>query len=368
LRVVGKAGVMLTNMISWESVELWRIGGGALLGIVFGWLVQRSRFCMLAAVTNLVLMRDFRQLYAYVAAVAVAIAGAQLLEAGGVVVLAESSYRGARLDWVGALGGGLIFGFGTVLAGGCVGRILVRAAEGNLGAWLVMLVCAVTAAVVVGGPLASLRLWLFDTTVVPLPGEGLSLPELLGLPRGLIIVLATVAALVVIAFVGRATRSGALIAAGAAIGGLVVAGWWITGQLAQDEFSIAVTRPVSLGFAGPMAQVAIATTGGGSLYPFGSAPLVGVLFGSVASALLTRSFHWTVPQVAQLFRLLAGGSFMGIGAMLAGGCNIGLGLSGLSTCSVGAILAVAAIFLGMRFGLVWLQYTERASPSVPVHA
>jgi hypothetical protein len=254
------------------------------------------------------------------------------------------------------------------LAGGCVGRILVRAVERSLGAWLVLLVCAVTAAVVVGGPLASLRLWLFDTTAVLLPGEGLSLPELLGLPRGLIIVLATVAALVVIAFVGRATRSGALIAAGAAIGGLVVAGWWITGQLAQDEFSIAVTRPVSLGFAGPMAQVAIATTGGGSLYPFGSAPLVGVLFGSVASALLIRSFHWTVPQVAQLLRLLAGGSFMGIGTMLAGGCNIGLGLSGLSTCSVGAILAVAAIFLGMRFGLVWLQYTERASPSVPVHA
>ena len=243
---------MLTNTISWESVELWRVGGGALLGIVFGLLVQRSRFCMLAAVTNLVLMHDFRQLYAYVAAVAVAIAGAQLLEATGVVELAASSYRGARVDWAGALGGGLIFGFGTVLAGGCVGRILVRAAEGNLGAWLVLLVCAVTAAVVVGGPLAPLRLWLFETTAVQLPDGRVSLAELLGLPRGLIVALATVAALVIFAFVGRATRSGALIAAGAAIGGLVVAGWWITGQLAQDEFSIAVARPVSLGFAGPI--------------------------------------------------------------------------------------------------------------------
>jgi uncharacterized membrane protein YedE/YeeE len=368
LRVVDKEGAMFTNLISLEPADLWRVGGGALLGVVFGLLVQRSRFCMLAAVSNLVLMRDFRQIRAYIAAVAVAIAGAQLLEASGAVELAASSYRGARLDWAGALGGGLIFGFGTALAGGCVGRTLVRAAEGNLGAWLVLLVCAVTAAAVVGGPLSPLRQWLFDTTAVQLPGGSASLTEVLGLPPGLTIMLASLVVLVVIASAGHATRSGALIAAGVTIGGLVVAGWWITGALAQDEFSFTVARPVSLAFAGTLAQTVIATAGGGSYYAFGTALLVGVLLGSAGSALLTRSFRWTMPQGTQLIRLLTGGSCMGTGAILAGGCNISLGLSGLSTCSVSAVLAVVAIFLGMRLGLVWLQHAEKSGPSVLVHS
>jgi uncharacterized membrane protein YedE/YeeE len=385
LRVVDKEGAMFTNLISLEPADLWRVGGGALLGVVFGLLVQRSRFCMLAAVSNLVLMRDFRQIRAYIAAVAVAIAGAQLLEASGAVELAASSYRGARLDWAGALGGGssyrgarldwagalgggLIFGFGTALAGGCVGRTLVRAAEGNLGAWLVLLVCAVTAAAVVGGPLSPLRQWLFDTTAVQLPGGSASLTEVLGLPPGLTIMLASLVVLVVIASAGHATRSGALIAAGVTIGGLVVAGWWITGALAQDEFSFTVARPVSLAFAGTLAQTVIATAGGGSYYAFGTVLLVGVLLGSAGSALLTRSFRWTMPQGTQLIRLLTGGSCMGTGAILAGGCNISLGLSGLSTCSVSAVLAVVAIFLGMRLGLVWLQHAEKSGPSVLVHS
>jgi hypothetical protein len=262
----------------------------------------------------------------------------------------------------------LIFGFGTVLAGGCVGRTLVRAAEGSLGAWLVLCVCAVSAAATVSGPLAPLRQWLVENTAVQLPGGGAGLTQILGLSRGYIIALAVVTALAIIAFMGRSTRSAGLIAAGAALGGLVVAGWWITGRLGQDEFSLAVSRPVSLGFAGPMAQLVVATTGAGAYFPFGTALLVGVLMGSGGSALLTRAFHWTLPQGTQLVRLLVGASLMGAGAMLAGGCNIGLGLSGLSTCSVSAILAMAAIFLGMRLGLVWLQYAERPRHSVPLPA
>lgn len=359
---------MFTDLNTWESVEFWRVGGGALLGILFGVLVQRSRFCMLAVVTNLVMLRDFRQLHAYVAAVAVAIAGAQLIEATGTVELAASSYRNARFDWAGALAGGLIFGFGTVLAGGCVGRTLVRAAEGSLGAWLVLCVCALSAAATISGPLAPLRLWLVENTAVQIPGGGVALTELPGLSRGYIIVLVTVTALAIIAFVGRTTRSAAFIAAGVALGALAVAGWWITGRLGQDEFSLAIARPVSLGFAGPMAQMVIATGGGGAYFPFGTALLAGVLLGSGASALWTRTFHWVLPQGTQLVRLMVGAGLMGAGAMLAGGCNIGLGLSGLSTCSMSAILAVAAIFLGMRLGLVWLQYAESASPPVPAHA
>ncbi|MEK7759331.1 MAG: YeeE/YedE thiosulfate transporter family protein, partial [Pseudomonadota bacterium] len=109
-----------------QELNLWLIGGGLGFGVLFGIIVQRSRFCVLAAVSNWVLMRDLRQVHGYLAAVAVAVAGTAVLELTGVVPVAESIYRSARVDWQGALAGGAMFGFGVVLAGGCVGRLLVR--------------------------------------------------------------------------------------------------------------------------------------------------------------------------------------------------------------------------------------------------
>ena len=76
----------------------WLIGGGFVVGLVFGAIAQRQRFCMVAAVANLVMMRDWRQAHAFLAAFAVAIAGTQGLEASGLVPVAESAYRVARVD------------------------------------------------------------------------------------------------------------------------------------------------------------------------------------------------------------------------------------------------------------------------------
>ncbi len=47
------------------DVNLWLVGGGLVLGATFGFIAQRSRFCVVAAVSNYVLMRDRRQLDAY---------------------------------------------------------------------------------------------------------------------------------------------------------------------------------------------------------------------------------------------------------------------------------------------------------------
>ena len=97
----------------------WSIGGGFIVGLVFGAIAQRQRFCMVGAVGNLVMMRDWRQAHAFLAAFAGAIAGPQGLEASGLVPVAESASRVARVDWLGAGAGGLMFGFGATLAGGC---------------------------------------------------------------------------------------------------------------------------------------------------------------------------------------------------------------------------------------------------------
>ena len=62
------------NMMD-SNVGLWLTGGTVVIGLLFGICVQRSRFCMTAAVANIVLIRDYRQLHAYIAALAVALVG-----------------------------------------------------------------------------------------------------------------------------------------------------------------------------------------------------------------------------------------------------------------------------------------------------
>ena len=106
-------------------------GGGLIVGMIFGAVAQHSRFCVVAAVGNLVLIRDYRQLHAYLTALAFALSGTALLELWQWVDIGESGFRRPVLNWLGGLGGGLMFGFGAMLAGGCASRTLIRTAEGN---------------------------------------------------------------------------------------------------------------------------------------------------------------------------------------------------------------------------------------------
>ena len=102
---------------------MWLVGGGLAVGAIFGLLVQRHRFCMVAATGNFLLIKDNRQLLAFIAALLVAITGTQLLEFTDTVAIADSSYRNSQLDWFGAAFGGLIFGIGGVIE---IGRASCR--------------------------------------------------------------------------------------------------------------------------------------------------------------------------------------------------------------------------------------------------
>jgi len=342
-----------------ESLNLILVGGGLTLGLVFGAVVQRSRFCLLAAVSNQVLMGDRRQLNAYLVALAVAILGTQALDSGGWVAIAESSYRGARIDWLGTTLGGLLFGFGTTLAGGCAARTLVGAAEGNGGALLALLAFALAATATQFGALEPLRTWLLAASAVESPVGDSSLAALLGVPAWALAVLVAGTGVALVVASAADHRGGGLLGAGAAVGALVVAGWWLTGYAAQDAFS--ATRPASLTFSGPVARVSeYLLAGRDSGSGFDLALAAGALGGAWLSSLLSRQRRWVPPDPGHVRHNLAGGALMGVGAILAGGCNIGQGLSGMSTLSFGSLLAVIGILLGMRLGIAWLQRSEGA--------
>ena len=340
-----------------NEFNIWLLGGGFLSGLIMGAVVQRSKFCMAAAVSNLVLMRDFRQLHAYLAAITVAILGTQLLDFTGVIVLSDSGYRALQIDWFGAAFGGIVFGFGTILSGGCIGRTIVRLGEGNLGALIVLIVIGAVGATTTYGELEPVRLWLREMTIITMNTGDSSISSLLHLPPIFITILIVIFCIATIMLTGKNSRSLLLIISGVVIGLLIVFGWWITGYLSQDIFSF--HRPSSITYVGPLTNLTMVLSSGSSLgmgTQFGIALLIGTWMGANINAVLSKNFHWTLPETHHIVHLIIGGSLMGGGAVLAGGCNIGL--SGVSTFSIRSLIALVAIVIGMRLGLTYLLYSE----------
>ncbi|MGD8587553.1 MAG: YeeE/YedE family protein [Chromatiales bacterium] len=337
-----------------QDMNLWLTGGGLLIGLAFGAVAQRSRFCLVAAVSNLMLMRDYRQVHAYLAALGVAILGTGLLEALHWVDIGATSYRNLILNWFGALGGGLLFGTGAMLAGGCASRTLVRCAEGNLGSLATLLTFALLGMMTLFGVLEPFRVWLVQATAQPLLPDQTSLSGLLGLPSMLLPVVLSLGCFVFIYRVGDWRANIPFILAGTAIGLILIAGWWVTGVLGQDEFE--PIRPSSLAVAGPLSRgmvyLTTAQSGGSGFALF---LVLGLMLGAFVSALIGRDFRWVAPAGNRVGIYFVGGAMMGVGAMLADGCNIGQGLTGVSTLSVQSLLALSGMLLGMWIALWRMQ-------------
>jgi uncharacterized membrane protein YedE/YeeE len=337
-----------------EQFNFWLLGGGLVLGLLFGIIAQHSRFCVVAAVSNLVLMRDYRQFHAYLAALAVALLGTTILELGGWVDIAASAYRLPMLNWLGSLGGGLAFGFGAMLAGGCASRTVVRVAEGNIGALIALLAFAMTGMATLFGVLDPVRGWVTTAASTPLVSGDAALSVLVGLPAWIFPLALVLVCLTLILRLGDWQAHRGMVVSGALLGLLVPAGWLITGVIDQDDF--ATHAPASLAVVGPLARgAAYLTTGQITGTGFAVFLILGVFIGAFVSAVVSKRFRWIPPEGSRVGVYLAGGALMGTGGVLAGGCNIGQGLTGVATGSAGSVLALFGILVGLLLGLWWLM-------------
>lgn len=321
--------------------------GGVLVGIVYGAIAQRTGFCTLGAISDWALFGDKRRARSWLLAIAVAVLGAQLLHAAAVVDLTTSLYRTATIPWGGHVLGGILFGFGMVLAGGCVSRNLVRAGAGDLRALLMLLVLSVTVAAALGGILGPLRISVLTATTTAAPGP--ASPQLvLGTAAAVALALATFSL-----SDANFRASPAHVAAGLVVGLCVVVGWALTG-LAHDPFADTPVPAQSLTFVKPVADTVdwlerFTALGAPS---FAIASVVGTIVGAFLSALVTRTFRLTsFADTRDTARNLIGAALMAIGGVLALGCSIGQGVTGLSTLSVGSLLAAASIVCGAVIGL-----------------
>ena len=113
-----------------------------LFGLAFGFVLQRSRFCFASAFRDLFLLGDARVMKGIIAGLAVATAGFAVLMARLLPDVGFGSLPvGATVLPLGihTVLGGVLFGIGMVLAGGCTSGSLYRAGEGYVGSMVALL-------------------------------------------------------------------------------------------------------------------------------------------------------------------------------------------------------------------------------------
>ena len=112
-----------------------------------GAVANKTNFCTMGAVSDMVNMGDYSRFRAWLLAIAVAIFGVTMLEFAGLMSVDSSfpPYRDSQLIWLENILGGLLFGIGMTLASGCGNKTLIRIGGGNLKSVEVFIVIGVIA-------------------------------------------------------------------------------------------------------------------------------------------------------------------------------------------------------------------------------
>jgi uncharacterized protein len=336
------------------------------LSFIFGAIAQRTHFCTMGAVSDIVNMGDWQRMRQWACAAGVAMLGFGLLAYLGKIDPSKTLYAGSRIAWASALVGGLMFGFGMVLASGCGSKTLVRIGGGSLKSIVVFIVMGIAAFATLKGITAVLRVATVDTiTIDSIAFSAVSMPaiSLFDLKIGAAQMLAAAlvgGGLVIWAMMAKEFRSLDNLLAGIGIGLVITLMWWASGSLGYiaehpetlQEAFIATNsgRAEALSFVAPVAYTVdwlMFFSDKAKVITLGIASVFGVIAGSALMALMTKSFRWEgFGGTEDVANHLVGAVLMGIGGVTAMGCTVGQGLSGISTLSTMSFIAVAAIILG----------------------
>lgn len=335
------------------------------VGAVFGLVAHRTNFCTMGAVSDIVNMGDWNRMRMWALAIAVAILGASALQLLGLLDASKTLYTGSRLNWFGHLLGGACFGVGMTLASGCGSKTLIRIGGGNLKSLVVFLVLGLFAYMTMRGVFGVFRVNVLDRVALTLPG-GQDIPRLLaglGLDARMAFALAVLGiggGLAAFCLLRRDFWTVDNLLGGLGSGLMVVLAWYVSGHLGYlpehpdtlEEAFLATNsgRMESLTFVAPVAytlELFMLWSDTSRVVTVAIAAVFGVVAGSLAWSLLTRSFRWEgFASVEDTATHLIGAALMGFGGVTAMGCTVGQGITGVSTLALGSFVALAAILAG----------------------
>ncbi len=333
--------------------------GAGVIGLIFGYCAQQSRFCLRSACLEFWGGRLGAKVAVWLAVFGTALLTVQYLMASGRLNPLDVRQLAMAGSLSGAIVGGLMFGIGMVLSRGCASRLLVLSATGNVRALIAGLVVTVAAQASLSGILSPVRealnrLWVVGPNA---RNMALHLPDGTGLALGGVCV-------ALAAFLVWRNRVGPWTAATAVGVGLTIAlGWVFTSALSHVSF-----EPVTVGsvtFTGPSADTLMALIVRPELVMnFGIGLVPGVFAGSLVATLVHREFRvQTFDAESGTIRYLVGAVLMGFGGMAAGGCAVGAGVTGGSVMSLTAWVALLCMWIGGGLAGIALERSDDGAAS-----
>lgn len=364
------------------------------LAFVLGAVANKTNFCTMGAVSDLVNMGDTNRLKAWFLAIAVALLGVTLIE--GIMGYASIDpslppYRSEQFSWLRYIVGGVLFGIGMTFASGCGNKTLVRIGGGNIKSIFVLIVAGFFAYLMTKTDFYAVLFhpWVSATTINLKTAIGVNSQDLGGIIGGLAgmadvssvrVAIGLLLGAIMLFFIFRSAefRSNSdNVVSGIIIGLIIVLAWAITGGSMGNAWKEAVdfmdAVPVgvmtqSYTFINPMGDTfawALNPTNT-LLISFGVMALLGVIAGSLVFSLLTKTFRieW-FNDLKDFFTHMIGAVLMGIGGVLGMGCTIGQGITGFSTLAIGSMMVFVSIVFGsaltMKIQFYKMVYEEEAT-------
>jgi uncharacterized membrane protein YedE/YeeE len=345
----------------------------SILGFILGYVVNKTNFCTMGAVSDLVNIGDSSRFKAWLLAIATAIVGVTLLEYMSIVDIDESRipYRNSVFFWPRYILGGIMFGIGMTLASGCGNKILIRIGGGNIKSIFVLIVAGLMALLMTRTDFYGL---LFHSWMNPISPDlaklGISdqsiqtmFSSITGIESNNMIITILVPAIISILllkyiFSSYSKLSSDNILSGIVVGLVVTFAWLISGgELGQawiENNDFLDTPYPSVGvqsftFINPMGELLIYSSSVfDSFYlTFGVTALISTICGSFIYALISNNLRleWFANK-HDFYRHLLGAVLIGIGGVLSLGCTIGQGVTGVSTLALGSIITLISIIFG----------------------
>jgi hypothetical protein len=329
-------------------MEFWyALVVGLIIGAIFGFILQRGRFCMNSAFRDIILLKEFKLAKAVTLSLAVLMVGFALFMFSGVINLSVKPFQP-----VGAIVGGLIFGIGMVLAAGCASGTTYRVGEGMMGSFVAAVGLTTGALMTNAGPLVQAKSWLQSVSNL----GNLTLFGAAGELTPIFMIIVGIVGLALMFFFWgwpairkRREANEPLIKFDNFVESTFKKGWswWITG--------IAIGIILTAGYVASNGVVGI--TGGWmdislwittqNIIMWPGFIIFGIIIGSLVSAVIGKEFKFRVPKDGfTLFKQFIGGGLMGFGAVTAMGCNITNILGGVPQLSLHSIVTGAFIIIG----------------------
>lgn len=338
----------------------------AVFGFLYGFLLQKADFCFVASIRDWISVRDNRILNGVLVLIATALLGWALVLTLGVKQVSDV--------WTVPLGGanllgGILFGIGMTIAGGCGSGTLYRCGMGYVQFWIVLLFA-------IAGNL--LFAFMYDPWArealqpLTLVENGYSLYSL-PIPYWVIPVVLVAGMLLIAVYRHGASEfwDGVKTALTDWENNPFKQSHWdirlvafLIGVVATVQFALMS----NVGITGPetrIGAVALAQLLGDDVVfnntylnaLFADFPRVGLgpeetlviflIIGSLAASLLSGSFKIRLPRASRLPYAIGGGLLMGVSSRIAPGCNIANVITGVGGLSLSSVLVIIGMMIGI---------------------